>query len=58
MSNFCAARGRRVMGFICAIALIASGCMEESYEEKHAAGEIDLPDDLYSVTAIGADHMW
>jgi len=32
--------------------------MEESYEEQYAEGEIDLPDDLYAVTAIGADHLW
>lgn len=32
--------------------------MEESYEERYAEGEIDLPDDLYSVTAVGADHLW
>lgn len=32
--------------------------MEESYEEKYAEGAIDLPDDLYAVTAIGTDHMW
>ena len=32
--------------------------MEESYEEVYAEGEIDLPDDLYAVTAIGTDHLW
>lgn len=32
--------------------------MEESYEEKYAEGAIDLPDDLYAVTAIGTEHMW
>ncbi len=32
--------------------------MEESYEEKYAEGEIDLPDDLYAATAVGSDHLW
>ncbi|MEX2204988.1 MAG: YCF48-related protein [Myxococcota bacterium] len=32
--------------------------MEESYEERYAEGEIDLPDDLYAVAAIGTDHLW
>lgn len=32
--------------------------MEEHYEEKYAEGEIDLPDDLYAVTAVGPDHLW
>lgn len=32
--------------------------MEETYEEKYAEGEIDLPDDLYAVSAIGPDHLW
>jgi len=38
--------------------LASAGCMEENYDEKYAEGEIDLPDDLYAVTAIGADHLW
>ena len=32
--------------------------MEETYEEKYAEGEIDLPDDLYAVSAIGSDYLW
>ena len=32
--------------------------MKENYEEKYAAGEIDIPDDLYAVTAVGPDKLW
>jgi photosystem II stability/assembly factor-like uncharacterized protein len=32
--------------------------MEESYEEKYSEGEIDLPDDLYAVSAIGSENLW
>jgi photosystem II stability/assembly factor-like uncharacterized protein len=32
--------------------------MEESYDEVYAEGEIDRPDDLYAVSAIGTDHLW
>lgn len=58
MSRFRISRVARALGCLCAIALAASGCMEESYEEKYSEGEIDLPDDLYAVSAIGSENLW
>jgi len=58
LQRFRTARALRALGCLCLIAFATSACMEESYEEVYAEGEIDLPDDLYAVTAVGTDHLW
>jgi photosystem II stability/assembly factor-like uncharacterized protein len=60
LSTFGTSRGVRALALGCVVvmAFVATGCMEEHYEEKYAEGEIDLPDDLYAVSAVGADHLW
>ncbi len=58
MSTLRRMRATRALITALALAFVVSACNEEKYEEKFAEGEIDLPDDLYAVTAIGADHMW
>jgi photosystem II stability/assembly factor-like uncharacterized protein len=49
-----AARAGLALGF----ALAVAGCGAEIYEERFAEREIDYYDDLYSATAVGADHLW
>jgi len=52
-------RAARALIFTLAVVLtFTSGCSQEKYEEKFAEGQIDLPDDLYAVTAIGSDKLW
>jgi photosystem II stability/assembly factor-like uncharacterized protein len=51
-------RATRALILLLAVAFVSSACSQEKYEEKFAEGQIDLPDDLYAVTAIGADHLW
>jgi photosystem II stability/assembly factor-like uncharacterized protein len=51
-------RATRALIPLLALAFIVSACTEEKYEETYAEGQIDLPDDLYAVTAIGADRLW
>ncbi len=58
MSRFGTSRAFCALGCVLVMSLAAMGCMEEHYEEKYAEGEIDLPDDLYAVSAIGPDHLW
>jgi photosystem II stability/assembly factor-like uncharacterized protein len=36
----------------------ATACTKEAGPEKFAEGQIDLPDDLYAVTAVGPDNLW
>ena len=45
---------------VLAIALVLglSGCAEEIYTNRFEQGEIDLYDDLYTVAAVGQDHVW
>ena len=44
---------------IALLALVcASACTKEALEEKYQEGQIDLPDDLYAVTAVGPDNLW
>jgi photosystem II stability/assembly factor-like uncharacterized protein len=40
------------------LALILGACAEEIYEERFQSGEIDIYDDLYSVSAVGNDRVW
>ena len=51
---------RALRAAICSAAALcaASACKQEQFEEKFESGQIDLPDDLYAVTAVGADHLW
>lgn len=58
MSTLGRMRATRALTVLLAIAFVASACSEEKYEDKFTEGQIDLPDDLYAVTAIGADHLW
>jgi photosystem II stability/assembly factor-like uncharacterized protein len=58
VSRFRISRAARVLGCVCVVVLATAGCSHETYEEKYAADEIDLPDDLYAVSAIGSDHAW
>ncbi|HTO06083.1 MAG TPA: YCF48-related protein [Myxococcota bacterium] len=58
MSTLGGMRAKRAWVFLLAIAFVATACSEEKYEEKVSEGQIDLPDDLYAVTAIGPDHLW
>ena len=58
MSTLGRMRATRALMLVLAIAFVSSACREEKYEEKFAEGQIDLPDDLYAVTAIGPDHLW
>jgi photosystem II stability/assembly factor-like uncharacterized protein len=51
-------RATRALTILLAAAFVSSACEQEKYEERFQAGQIDLPDDLYAVTAIGADHLW
>jgi photosystem II stability/assembly factor-like uncharacterized protein len=40
------------------LAVVLSGCAEEIYQERFEPGDIDIYDDLYSVSAVGDDHVW
>ena len=54
-------RARAIARPLVALAVLVLGtsaCTKEDYEEKYAAGEIDIPDDLYAVTAVGPDNLW
>ena len=58
MSTLGRLRAARALISLLAAAVVTSACVQEKYEEKFKAGQIDLPDDLYAVTAVGADHLW
>ncbi|MFI5317321.1 MAG: YCF48-related protein [Myxococcota bacterium] len=58
MSTLGRSRATRAVILSLAVSFVASACTEEKYEEKYAAGQIDLPDDLYAVSAVGPDRLW
>jgi photosystem II stability/assembly factor-like uncharacterized protein len=45
------------VGLLLALALVI-GCATEVYEERFGPGDIDVYDDLYSVSAVGENHVW
>lgn len=53
-------RGRLRVAGLGTVALVAClvACQEIDLGDRFAPGEIDFPDDLYAVTAVGAEHVW
>jgi photosystem II stability/assembly factor-like uncharacterized protein len=51
-------RAIRALLTLLVVAGLSAGCTQAKQEEKVTEGTIDLPDDLYALSAVGADHLW
>jgi photosystem II stability/assembly factor-like uncharacterized protein len=50
--------GGRGLALLASMAVVVAGCQESVYDRHFGVGEIDYYDDLYTVSAVGSDHLW